>query len=206
MSRRRAGALVVLLSLAALVASGGCARRSGLDVRYPEAGANRALLASVESRRVEIKPVTDGRVDTTRIGSKSGNGGDLVTSRPVADIVREALAVEIGKNGHAVVTGRSDVILAADVEEFWLDVVRGYTTTQYVGKVVIAVAVLNGRTGDGILTRRYVGVRRRQVDTVSDDAAREVMDAALARSIRDLATDPALATAFGRVTTAAAPR
>ena len=84
--------------------------------------------------------------------------------------------------------------------------VRGYTTTQYVGKVVIAVAVRDGRTGDGILTRRYVGVRRRQVDTVSDDAAREVMDAALARSIRDLATDPALVTAFGRVTTAAAPR
>ena len=205
MSRRRAGALVVLLSLAALVSSG-CARPSGLDVRYPEAGANRAMLASVERRRVEIKPVTDGRVDTTRIGSKPDKGGDLVTSRPVADIVHEALAVEIGKNGHAVVVSRSDVILAADVEEFWLDVVRGYTTTQYVGKVVIAVAVLDGRTGDGILTRRYVGVRRRQVDTVSDDAAREVMDAALARSIRDLATDPALVTAFGRVTTAAAPR
>ena len=205
MSRRRAGALVVLLSLAALMSSG-CARPSGLDVRYPEAGANRAMLASVERRRVEIKPVTDGRVDTTRIGSKPDKGGDLVTSRPVADIVHEALAVEIGKNGHAVVAERSDVILAADVEEFWLDMVRGYATTQYVGKVVIAVAVLDGRTGDGILTRRYVGVRRRQVDTVSDDAAREVMDAALARSIRDLATDPALVTAFGRVTTAAAPR
>ncbi len=205
MSRRRAGALVVLLSLAAFVSSR-CARPSGLDVRYPEAGANRAMLASVERRRVEIKPVTDGRVDTTRIGSKPDKGGDLVTSRPVADIVHEALAVEIGKNGHAVVAERSDVILAADVEEFWLDVVRGYATTQYVGKVVIAVAVLDGRTGDGILTRRYVGVRRRQVDRVSDDAAREVMDAALARSIRDLATDPALVTAFGRVTTAAAPR
>ena len=205
MRPRRAGALVVLLSLAALVSSG-CARPSGLDVRYPEAGANRAMLASVERRRVEIKPVTDGRVDTTRIGSKPDKGGDLVTSRPVADIVHEALAVEIGKNGHAVVVSRSDVILAADVEEFWLDVVRGYATTQYVGKVVIAVAVRDGRTGDGILTRRYVGVRRRQVDRISDDAAREVMDAALARSIRDLATDPALVTAFGRVTTAAAPR
>ena len=205
MRPRRAGALVVLLSLAALV-SAGCARPSGLDVRYPEAGANRAMLASVESRRVEIKPVTDGRVDTTRIGSKPDNGGDLVTSRPVADIVREALAVEIGKNGHAIVVSRSDVILAADVEEFWLDVVRGYANTQYVGKVVIALTVLDGRTGDGIVTRRYVGVRRRHVDTVSDEAAREVMDAALARSIRDLATDPALVTAFGRVTTAAAPR
>src|SRR3989440_8404744 len=134
MRPRRAGALVVLLSLAALVSAGGCARPSGLDVRYPEAGANRAMLASVESRRVEIKPVTDGRVDTTRIGSKPDNGGDLVTSRPVADIVREALAVEIGKNGHAVVVSRSDGILAADVGEVLLDGGRGYAATPDGGK------------------------------------------------------------------------
>ena len=38
-----------------------------------------------------------------------------------------------------------------------------------------------------------------------DVAAREVLDAALARSMRDLATDPALVAAFARATAAAAP-
>ena len=34
------------------------------------------------------------------------------------------------------------------------------------------------------MSRRYVGIKRRQVDKASDDAAREVMDAALAYAFR----------------------
>jgi len=52
----------------------------------------------------------------------------------------------------------------------------------------------------------YIGIKRRQIDKPADDVAREVMDAALARSMRDLATDRALVAAFARATTAAAPR
>jgi len=202
----RAAALPALLSLATLLGVVGCARTVGLDVRYPEAAANRAMLASVGSRRVEIRSVTDRRIDTARIGSKPDNGKNVVTSRPVTDVVREALLVEIGKNGHAVVIERGDVVLAADVEEFWLDTVTGYGTTQYVGKVVFALTVIDGRSGDSLATRRYIGIKRRQVDKPADDVAREVMDAALARSMRDLATDRALVAAFARATTAAAPR
>jgi len=202
----RAAALPALLSLATLLGVVGCARTVGLDVRYPEAAANRAMLASIGSRRVEIRSVTDRRIDTARIGSKPDNGKNVVTSRPVTDVVREALLVEIGKNGHAVVIERGDVVLAADVEEFWLDTVTGYGTTQYVGKVVFALTVIDGRSGDRLATRRYIGIKRRQVDKPADDVAREVMDAALARSMRDLATDRALVAAFARATTAAAPR
>ncbi|HEV8584010.1 MAG TPA: hypothetical protein VGT02_03465 [Methylomirabilota bacterium] len=201
MSARR---LALLVTLAAML--GGCAGASGLAVRYPEAGANRALLASVTSRRVEIRPVADARLDTTRIGTRPKDGTNIVTERPVADIVGEALAVEVAKNGHTVAVAPSEVVLATDVEEFWLDTVRGYGSTQYVGKVAFSVTVLDGRTGDRLATRRYVGIKRRQVDTASDDVAREVMDAALARSMRDLATDPAFVNAFAGVTTAAAPR
>ena len=44
----RAAALPALLSLAALLGAG-CARTAGLDVRYPEAAANRAMLARISS-------------------------------------------------------------------------------------------------------------------------------------------------------------
>ena len=202
----RASAIPALLLLAALLGGAGCAARSSaLDVRYAEAAANRAMLASVGSRRVEIRPVTDRRTDTTRIGSKPDNGKNVVTSRPVTDVVREALAVEIGKNGHAVVTERGDVVLAADVEDFWLDAVTGHTTTLYVGKVAIALTVVDGRSGDRLAARRYIGIKR-QIDKPADDVARAVMDAALARAIRDLATDRALVAAFARVTAAATSR
>src|SRR5206468_2987393 len=82
---------------------------------------------------------------------------------------------------------------------FGLDVVVGYSTTQYVGKVAIALAVADGRSGDTLVTRRYVGIKRRQADADTESAWREVMDAALARTMHDLATDPEVVAALGRV-------
>lgn len=194
----------LLIGLVVLLAAAGCGV-SGLEVRYPEAGAHAGMLASAAPRRVEIGRVVDRRVDTKRIGT-GGKDGDMVTSRPVVDIVREALVVELSRNGYAVGSDGRDVIVATDVEEFWLDVVRGYAKTQYVGKVAIALAVADGQTGDALLTRRYIGIKRREVDKASDDAVRDVMDAALARTIHDMATDPDLVAAFARSRACASPR
>jgi uncharacterized lipoprotein YajG len=199
MTGGRPAALMIFWSLSALLTLGGCgARTSSLDVRYREAAANRAMLASVAPRRVEVRAVRDRRLDTTRIGSQPKSRKDIVTRRPVPDIVREALVVEVTKNGHAVVSDGKDVVLAVEVEEFWLDVVIGYSTTQYVGRVVISLAVTDGHTGDALLTRRYLGIRRQQASDDSQSTWREVMDAALTRTMRDLATDPELVAAFAR--------
>ena len=85
------------------------------------------------------------------------------------EIVHDALATEIGKNGHAVVTTDADAILAAEVDEFWLDIVPGYPEIQYVGKVAIALAVVNALTGERLLARRYFGIRRQQAGPDSPD-------------------------------------
>ena len=105
-----------------------------------------------------------------------------------------------------MVADTKDAVLVAAVEEFWLDVVVGYSTTQYVGKVAIALAVADGRSGDTLVTRRYVGIKRRQADADTETAWREVMDAALARTMHDLATDPEVVAALGRVSTTGRPR
>ena len=130
----------------------GCAGTS-LDVRYPERGVNRALLASGTPRRVWIANAVDRRLETARVGVEPGGGGDIVTSRPVADIVKEALGLEMSKNGHVLVSDRPDVVLRRAVEVFSLDAVQGYSTLQYVGSVVITLTVADGGTGDPLLTR-----------------------------------------------------
>lgn len=201
MTGRLARTSSVLLSLLLPIISG-CGT-AGLDVHYPEARVNRTIMASAPPRRVEIAPVADRRMDTTRIGIRPKNEGDIVTSRPVADLVREALVLELSKNGHLVVSHERDVILAATVEDFRIDEVAGYASTRYVGRVVFALNIVDGRGGDTLLTRRYVGIKRRDVDKPSDDARRETMDAALARTMHDLATDPELAKVLASVRTAA---
>jgi hypothetical protein len=183
-----------------LLTAGGCgASTNALDVGYPAAGANRAMLGSIAPLRIGISPIVDRRADALRIGSAPKGGKDIVTSRPVPEIVHDALVTEIGKNGHAVVTVDTDAVLAAEVDEFWLDIIPGYPDTHYVGKVVIALAVVNGRTGERLLARRYIGIRRQLGGPDSPDAPREVMDTALARTIRDLATDQELVVALARV-------
>ena len=183
--------------IAVLTLATACASRT-VDVSYPETGVKKALLANVAPRRMVVAPVTDRRGDKERIGASPEDRKPIVTARPVSEIVRDALVREVEKNGHQVVAGPGDVVLAADVEEFWLDAVGRSATTQYVGRVAIAVAVADGHTGDRLWSRRYVGIRRQTAAADSKTAWREVMDAALARMIRDVATDPDLALSVAR--------
>jgi hypothetical protein len=191
------GAAPVSALFIAVVVLPGCAGRT-VEVGYPETAANRALLGSIAARRVVVAPVGDHRVDKARIGVRPEDGEPIVTARPVTEIVRDALVTEVGKNGHAVVPGAGDVIVAADVEEFWLDAAGPSATTQYVARVAIAVVVADGRTSDRLMTRRYVGTRRRTAEADSKAAWREVMETALARTMHDVATDPELAMAVSR--------
>jgi hypothetical protein len=190
-------AAAVALVLAAVTALAGCT--STLDVGYPEAAATRGLLASVAPRRVAVGPVTDRRADQTRIGARPENGEPIATARPVADIVRDALVVELTKNGHAVVPEGGNVRVAADVDDFWLDTAGRDGTTHYVGRVALAVAIRDERDGSTVLVRRYAGIKRRYADPDAREAWREVMETALARTVRDLATDPELVTALAAV-------
>ena len=189
----RATAIVV----AAIAALAGCT--SALDVGYPEAAANRGALASVAPRRVVVGPVTDRRADQTRIGARPESGKPIATAKPVAEIVRDALVVELTRNGHAVVSEGGDVRVAADVEDFWLDTSGRNGPTHYVGRVALAVAIRDERSGSPVLVRRYAGIRRRDAEPDAKEAWRDVMDAALARTMHDLATDPELMKAFGSV-------
>jgi hypothetical protein len=183
--------------IAVLTLATACASRT-VDVSYPETGVKKALLANVAPRRMVVAPVTDRRGDRDRIGASPEDRKPIVTARPVSEIVRDALVREVEKNGHQVVAGPGDVVLAADVEEFWLDAVGRSATTQYVGRVAIAVAVADGQTGDRLWSRRFVGIRRQTAAADSKTAWREVMDAALARMIHDVATDPDLALSVAR--------
>ena len=194
MSRRMTAGVMCFITFIAAV---GCARRT-VDVGYREAAASRALLSSVAPRRVVVAPVADRRAETSRIGIEVPKGKPIVTARPVPDIVRDALVVELKKNRHEVVTGPADVVVSANVEEFWLDTVGRAATTQYVGRVAIAVAIADGQSGDALMTRRYVGIRRRSGEADSKETWREVMETALARTIHDVATDPDLALNIGR--------
>jgi hypothetical protein len=177
----------------------GCGSGTTLDVRYPDQSTQPALLASAPPRRVAVLPVADRRIDGSRIGSWPKDDGAIVTSRPVAEIVHAALVAELTRNGHTIAVETPDLTLAAAVEAFSLESTRIYPGRQFLGRVVIVLTVTDGRSGSSVLSRRFIGIKRRLVDETSEQVAQEVMDAALARAMRDLATDPELAAVLARV-------
>jgi Uncharacterized lipoprotein len=198
MTAGRPAALLTLWTIGTILALAGCSASAVLDVGYPTVTvAHAPRLAPAQARRVVIRPVADRRVDTTRIGSASKDGHAMVTRRPVADIVRDALVGEMTKAGYSVVAERWDVAVAAEVEEFWIDVVSGYKTTLYVGRVVIALAVVDGPSGEQVLVRRYVGISRREANEGPKRAGRDALDVALARTMHDVVMDPTVRAALG---------
>ena len=71
----------------ALVALAGCAGPT-LDVGYPDAASNRALLASVTPRKIVVPAVTDRRADQSRIGVEPVDGKPIAT-RPTYCVAAE---------------------------------------------------------------------------------------------------------------------
>jgi hypothetical protein len=95
-----------------------------------------------------------------------------------------------------VVTDAPDVLLSPVLEEFWIDSAPLQGAIQYVGRVSFALSVVDAHTGGRLLTRRYVGIKRLRAESDAPDAWRRILDAALARSLRDVATDPELVAAL----------
>lgn len=189
--------LVAILPLSvALAALGGCTRT--LNVGYTEPMATRGPLSSVAPRRIDVgafadkRTFADKRPETTTIGYQRNalghNVGDIVTSKPVPDIVREALIAEFKKNGHEITTGERDFVLSGDVTTFWFEWQYTFLADQFSGASAITLNVVDGRTGTTLLTRSYQGHTEKSM-LGRDPTWERAMNEALQRMVRDVSTD-----------------
>jgi uncharacterized lipoprotein YajG len=176
----------------ALLIAGGCAPVN-LDVGYPDTAASAGPLSAVASRQIAIGPLADKRPETHRIGYKQGAFGtrlDLVTPKPVPDIVREALAVELAKNGHRVVATSTDVVLSGDVRTFWIVSQLGLLTIDLMSTVTVDLTATEAASGTVLLRRLYEGYYSERAMTAVHERWERVMATALERMIREVSTDP----------------
>jgi hypothetical protein len=202
----RIPAALVALVLATLFA--GCV--TTLNVGYDEARAQRGPLSAIGSRRIRID-VTDRRPWPGEVIGyivlRSGGSmyfpiatyypDVLVAPRPVREIVQDALAAELRKNGHAVVTSEADRSLTVDVREFWVSSEEGFWGFRFPGTMLIHMTVTDGRTGQTLLTRDYQGQAVGHGQMNAKWNWKGPLNAALDTMMRDVATDPRLVEALG---------
>jgi hypothetical protein len=98
-------------------------------------------------------------------------------------------AIELRKNGHLLDSSDGQLKLSADVEDFWFDLQIGFWTLQFLGTTGMTLTVAHGRTGATLLSQRYQGSHKAERMAGYEGTWEEVMNAALERMMRDVATD-----------------
>lgn len=186
--------VIVVQLVVVLAALGGCAfTQATLNVGYTEAMASRGPLSSIAPRRIDVGAFADRRPETNKIGYKRNGFGqktaDIVTTKPVPDIVKEALTAELKKNGHDVTTAERDLVLSGDITTFWFELQVNFATIEFFGTSAITLNVVDGRTGTTLLTRNYQGHYTEKSMGGLDATWERVMNEALQRMVREVSTD-----------------
>lgn len=186
--------IIVVQLLVVVAALGGCAfTQATLNVGYTEAMASRGPLSSIAPRRIDVGAFADKRPETNKIGYKRNGFGqktaDIVTTKPVPDIVKEALTAEFKKNGHDVATAERDLVLSGDITTFWFELQVNFATIEFFGTSAITLNVVDGRTGTTLLTRNYQGHYTEKSMGGLDATWERVMNEALQRMVREASTD-----------------
>ena len=186
--------MLAVVPLSALLLLGGCAfTKSTLNVGYTDAMATRGPLSSVTARRVDVGTFADKRPETERIGYKRNMYGqktaDIVTTKSVPDIVKEALTTEFRKNGHEVTNANRDLVVSGDITTFWFEFQVNFWTVEFFGTSTVTLNVTDGKSGTTLLTRSYQGHYTEKSGGGLDGTWERVMNEALQRMVREISTD-----------------
>lgn len=94
--------ITLLCLIAFSLTVGGCAfTQANLNIVYDEAKASKGPLSNIAARQLMIGEFKDVRPERDKIGYKRNGYGmktaDIVTQKPVTEIVREAVTAEFSK-------------------------------------------------------------------------------------------------------------
>ena len=189
----------VLVVLSVLILSG-CATKVTLDVGLKPSDTGRGPLSSAPPATVRVADLVDKRPDTDHIGyTRNGFGSktaDIVTARPVPVIVRDAIAAEFSANGHRIGQD-ADLIVAGTVTTFWFELTPHFGSVEFAGTVGVDLVVSDARTGQPLVTRAYQGNYTEKTALGGLEGTwKRVMNTALERMGRDIASDPRLLAAL----------
>jgi curli biogenesis system outer membrane secretion channel CsgG len=184
--------MTIIIGLSILALSGCAFTQANLDIKYADASVKKGPLSSVRPLKIEVGEFTDKRSETDKIGYKRNGFGqktaNIVTTKPVPQIVREAILTEFLKNGH-LSGGDKNIILSGTITSFWFDYQINFWTVEFMGTVSVDLNVLDGKTGSVLLTRAYHGHYNEKSMGGLEGTWERVMNAALERMVQQMSTD-----------------
>lgn len=190
--------LIACAALAAALAVSACATSEDV-VPVPYTVSSAARVPGANAITVSVAG-TDARTENrARIGVQiNGYGMDMAAIRAteeVTDIVRNAIAAELGQRGYNVGDGGARV--NASVETFFNDFSTGMFAGKSTANVVMTVTVTS-RSGAEVYSRRVSGEAERTVQIANGGNAATTLSQALSKALASLMEDPAFTAALAR--------
>jgi len=185
----------------------GCAfTNATLEVGLPADAEFRGPLSSIEPENLQLGNIQDSRIDKDRIGwKKKGYGqntADILTARPLEDIMHSGLVKALEDNGHKIAeTGlRIDSVL----NNFWLEFDVNFWTVEFIGNVEAMFILLN-ESGEELYSNTYSGSYSEKSGGGGKKTWARVMSKALAALFDDFTFDEDFVEALDSATMAANP-
>ncbi len=160
------------------------AARPGTNLKGP--------LSQVAPLSFDVMPLEDTRSDKARIGWKKNgygqNTADIVTTRPVTEIVAEAIRAGLQQNGHTA-TAPANINVTGSVTRFWFEVKPNFWTVEFTGNVECDLAFVSTRTGATVYKSRYSGTYTDKTGGGLEATWTQVMDASVEKLVEDIVFD-----------------
>jgi len=193
--RRKALLLISMGCLAVLLPA--CAGNIILNPDYRPEAKSKAPLASVPSLKVRLLDFEDKRSETmvsNLIGRRDAAFevpmGDVLSERPVSEIMRDAVANELMGNGHTIVTHNEDVSIRGKVLKFWVGTDVTTTYWDVVGQVSFEIEVTHpGRAPVSLGPYSGRNVERTYINP-SEAIVRRMLMKSLGDAMQSMSSDP----------------
>ncbi len=171
----------------------GCAlTKADLNISYDLAKAERGPLSSVNPLKISISEITDSRKDKEVIGHKINGLGmetaDIVTKKPVPEIMRSALMAMFEKNGHLLKDAGGQVVLDGEIKEFWLELQMNMMTVEFMGTMTMVLNVKDANQSV-LYTQEYQGYYDEKKAIGYVKSWENVMNITLEKLMYQIATD-----------------
>jgi uncharacterized lipoprotein YajG len=157
--------------------------------------------SDVKIKVYNFQDARQGMLDPHLIGKRKAMGmalGDVSSSRPVFEIVTEAVKSELARQGYKIVPENEDVFIKGKIDQFWAKTPLKMMGAVWEVEGEVTLTLETGRPGQQVRTTLgpYTGRKAERSINATPDMFRRVLTGALMDTMRQMGSDQNLINAL----------
>jgi hypothetical protein len=194
--------LIILITISTFTL--GC--ETALQLKYRPLSNPDNLLVFVSPIKIRLLNLEDNRKgspESTLVGERQmrveSQKLDVMSKRPVSEVIIDALSSELIKNGHSVVEDNEDLSIKGKIQTFWLKTAVTPGEWDVIGEIQVVLEVVNSGNGESTLLGPY-SARNNEVRSMNPEITilDRVLSGTLSKLVKKISLDTNFASALAK--------